>query len=188
MPHVQGTGEGMNSRITPSQLKAIFIHAKQSAIDLFADPINAVMEKYNIDTSLRMAHFLAQIGHESGELRYREEIASGAAYEDRKDLGNTQKGDGRLFKGRGLIQLTGRANYAAYGNDIGVDLLAYPSLVASDDMLCVGVAGWYWNRKGLNKYADVDDIVTITKRINGGLNGIQERRRLLILAKEQLKS
>jgi len=176
------------NEITPEQLSNIFTHAKQSAINLFCDSINETMEKYDIDTPLRQAHFLAQIGHESGELRYREEIASGAAYEGRKDLGNTQKGDGRLFKGRGLIQLTGRANYAAYGNDIGIDLLAYPSLVATDESLCVGVAGWYWNRKGLNGYADADDIVTITKRINGGLNGIQERRRLLILAKEQLKS
>jgi len=174
------------NEITPEQLSNIFTHAKQSTIDLFCDFINETMKEYDISTPLRQAHFLAQIGHESGELRYREEIASGAAYEGREDLGNTQTGDGRLFKGRGLIQLTGRNNYEAYGDDIGVDLLAYPSQVATDERLCVDVAGWYWHKRGLNKYADADNIVTITKRINGGLNGLQDRRRLLALAKDVL--
>ena len=173
-------------RITSEQLREIFVNAKQSAIEEFSEPISQVMETYEINTSLRQAHFLAQIGHESGELRYREEIATGAAYEGRKDLGNTQPGDGRRFKGRGLIQLTGRLNYATYGEDIGIDLTHEPERVATDKDLCVGVAGWYWNRRRLNKYADRDDVITITKRINGGLIGLTDRKRILELAKSVL--
>ena len=165
-------------------LKKIFIHAPN--VGLFALPITLTMDKYLIDTPLRQCHFLAQIGHESGELRYREEIASGKAYEGRKDLGNDRPGDGPLFKGRGLIQLTGRANYESYGEYLGRDLLDNPSLVSEDENLCVDVAGWYWQKRNLNKYADRDDIITITKRINGGLRGLEDRKRLLELAKDVL--
>ncbi len=141
-----------------------------------------------IDSPLRQAHFLAQIGHESGELRFREEIASGEAYEGRADLGNTQPGDGRRFKGRGLIQLTGRANYAEYGRAINreAELLAKPELVASDPELCVDVAGWFWAKRGLNELADRDELTAITRRINGGLNGLEDRRRLYQRAKSLL--
>jgi len=172
--------------LTQEQLREIFTHAKGSAISEFCGPINDVMDAYRINTPLRQAHFLAQIGHESGELRYREEIASGQAYENREDLGNTEPGDGKLFKGRGLIQLTGRANYVQYGEDVGIDLTEDPSQVSDDPHLCVDVAGWFWNKKGLNRYADNDDIKTITRRINGGLNGFTDRERLLKLAKEVL--
>lgn len=172
--------------ITEEQLGRIFIHAKQAAIQAFAAPLNAVMEKYEITTALRQAHFLAQIGHESGELRYREEIASGSAYEGRTDLGNTQAGDGQKFKGRGLIQLTGRANYDAYGKACGRDLLESPREVANDETLCADVAGWFWGRRKLNALADKDDVVAITRRINGGLNGLEDRKRILMLAKAAL--
>ncbi len=173
--------------ITEEQLRKIFIHAKQSSLQAFLTPINAVMEKYDISTPLRQAHFLAQIGHESGELRYREEIASGQGYEGRTDLGNTQAGDGRKFKGRGLIQLTGRANYEAYGSANGLDLRANPQTVAGDEAICADVAGWFWTRRKLNSFADKDDVITITKRINGGLNGLEDRKRILDLAKEALQ-
>ena len=139
-----------------------------------------------IDTPLRQAHFLAHIGHESGHLRYNEELASGAAYEGRANIGNTQPGDGRRFKGRGLIQLTGRANYAAYGEAIGRDLLAAPTLVATDPALAVDVACWFWETRGLNAAADADDIERGTRRINGGLNGIADRRAILARAKRVL--
>jgi len=118
-------------------------------------------------------------------LRYGEEIASGDAYENRRDLGNTQPGDGRRFKGRGLMQLTGRANYAKYGQAIGQDLVTneHWKQVADDPNLAVDVACWYWETRNLNQYADQDDITTITRRINGGLNGLEDRQRLLTRAK-----
>lgn len=143
--------------------------------------LNDCCAKYEINTPLRKAHFLAQVIHESGAFRYKEEIASGAAYEGRKDLGNHLPGDGVKFKGRGLIQLTGRTNYDAYGKHVGEKLTTFPELVATK--YCVDVAGWFWKLKGLNAFADKDDIQTITKRINGGLNGYNDRLGYLIKAK-----
>lgn len=172
--------------ISADGLKKVFIHAKSAMIAEFIDEINATQEKYEINTPLRQAHFLAQVGHESGELRYREEIASGAAYEGRKDLGNTRPGDGRRFKGRGLIQLTGHDNYVLYGRHVGIDLLANPELVAIRTDLCVDVAGWFWHTHNLNGLADQDGIKRITRRINGGFNGLEDRMRILLLAKSIL--
>jgi putative chitinase len=104
------------------------------------------MLESGISTPLRMAHFLAQLAHESGELRYAEEIASGDAYEGRADLGNSEPGDGRRFKGRGLIQLTGRFNYEAYGKTRGKDYTVSnkTDLLANDPFIAVDVSCWYW--------------------------------------------
>lgn len=161
------------------------IDATDANIGKYTAALLANMQSRSISTSLRQAHFLAQVGHESGELRYAEEIASGAAYEGRADLGNTQPGDGPRFKGRGLIQLTGRANYQTYGQAIGKDLVnnAQWTQVATDPNLAVDVACWYWQTHNLNQDADQDDITTITRRINGGLNGLDDRQRLLTRAK-----
>ena len=106
-----------------------------------------------------------------------EELASGAAYEGRKDLGNAQPGDGPRFKGRGLIQLTGRVNYAAYGRSIGVDLTADGNWEQSghDPALAVDAACWFWTKHRLNELADLDDLQTITRRVNGGLIGLEDR-------------
>ena len=146
-------------------------------------PLLEAMKKAEINTPLRQAHFLAQVGHESASLFYVQEIADGKAYEHRADLGNNQPGDGPRFKGRGLIQLTGRANYAAYGAAIGRDLLADPTAVADEPTLAVGVATWFWTRHGLNAHADVDDLLAITRAINGGLNGLDDRATRLKVAK-----
>lgn len=140
--------------------------------------------RFGIDTTLRKAHFLAQVAHESREGRYMEEIASGAAYEGRADLGNTQPGDGRRFKGRGLIQLTGRFNYIAYslaryGDDRAV---RNPEMVARLPDAALA-AGWYWRVRGINALADRDDLEAVTRRVNGGLNGLEDRRRCLARAK-----
>jgi putative chitinase len=126
------------------------------------------MIEAEITTVTRAAAFLGQLAHESGELRYMEELADGTAYEGRKRLGNVHPGDGPRYKGRGPIQLTGRANYRAAGGAIGVDLEGAPTLVASPE---VGfrVAGWYWTLHGLNGRADAFDFAGITKAINGGL-------------------
>ncbi len=171
-------------------LGILYLNAADEGVRSFTAAMADTMAKYNINTPLRQAHFLAQIGHESGELRFREELATGAAYENRRDLGNLTPGDGTRYKGRGLIQLTGRANYAEYSRTGGLnrDVETDPGQVATDDGLCVDVAGWYWDRKGLNALADQDDLETVTRRINGGLNGLEDRRRLLIRAKTLLSA
>src|SRR5690606_4952046 len=128
-----------------------------------------------METNLRLAHFLAQVLHESGSFRYMEEIASGKAYEGRADLGNTQPGDGVRYKGRGPIQITGRANYRYFGRKIGIDIESNPTIAAVPS-IGLHLALEYWKDRGLNALADKDDIETITRRINGGLNGLADRK------------
>ena len=128
-----------------------------------------------MDSELRIAHFLAQLMHESGSFRYMEEIASGAAYEGRADLGNTEPGDGKRYKGRGPLQCTGRANYRLFGRKIGIDLESNPGLAAIPS-IGLHVALEYWKQRSMNALADADDIVAITRRVNGGLNGFDDRK------------
>jgi putative chitinase len=128
-----------------------------------------------LENAKRLAHFLAQLCHESGCMRYMEEIASGSAYEGRADLGNTQPGDGKRFKGRGPIQLTGRANYRAFGRKIGIDLERHPEIAAVPS-IGLHTALEYWKDRGLNTLADADDIRGITRKINGGYNGLDDRQ------------
>lgn len=141
--------------------------------------------KFGINTPLRQAHFLAQCAHESAGMRTTVEYASGKEYEGRKDLGNTQPGDGVRYKGRGLIQLTGRTNYAAYGKKLGVDLVGHPDLAAAFPA-AIETAALYWVDHGLNDLADKDATVAITKRINGGVNGLSQRELYLAKAKKAL--
>lgn len=175
--------------ITAEVLRTAYPYASAKRITLLLPGIVATMAKHEIDqTMLRAAHFLAQVGHESGQLKYMKEIASGAAYEGRKDLGNIYKGDGKRFPGHGLIQCTGRANHQAFSDYMGrPDIMERPSLVATDPMLCCEVAGWYWDRHGLNAMADKDQLTAITKAINGGLNGFEDRLSLLRTAKIALR-
>lgn len=152
--------------MTVDELKRVMPTAKAKAEE-YADILTDVMERYEINTPLRQAAFLAQVGHESIDLRYTEEIASGDAYEGREDLGNTQPGDGRRFKGHGLMQLTGRENHEKYAAHKGVtveEVLAY--LQTPDG--AADVAGWFWTVfRSLNDEADRGDLLTISKRING---------------------
>ncbi len=131
---------------------------------------------------LRLAHFMAQLVHESGGFRYMEEIASGSAYEGRKDLGNTVPGDGKRFKGRGPIQITGRANYRRYGQRIGIDIENHPEIAAVPS-IGLHLALEYWKTNGLNTLADADNVLGITKLINGGTNGLEDRKQHLVKAK-----
>ncbi len=151
--------------------------------------IESAMAEYGITTPARQAAFLAQIGHESGGLHYTTEIwgptAAQSRYEGRKDLGNTQAGDGFRFRGRGLIQTTGRANYLATGAALGVDLIAQPERLA-EPALAARSAAWYWHQHGLNALADMGDFELITRRINGGLNGYAERQALYAAARDVL--
>lgn len=137
--------------------------------------------QFGLDKPHRLAHYICQLAHESGNFRYDEEIASGAAYEGRKDLGNTEPGDGKRFKGRGPIQITGRANYAAFTKwcraniaSVAPDFTAAPDQITTDPW--EGIAPiWYWSTRKLNALADENNIEQITKKINGGLNGFNDR-------------
>src|SRR5450830_1366340 len=155
------------------QLRKIMPTAGARAF-VMLDYLNKTMDEFEINTPARQAAFLAQVGHESGQLRYVRELASGAAYEGRADLGNVIAGDGARFKGRGLLQVTGRANYAACGVALRLDLLARPELLEQTIYACRS-AGWFWQSRGLNALADTGDQERVTRRINGGLNGLADR-------------
>lgn len=170
--------------LTVEQLIKIMPYAKARAAT-FVGPLNDAMREFDINTPARQASFLSQIGHESGQFRYVLELASGAAYEGRKDLGNTQPGDGVRYKGRGLIQITGRANYKACGAALGLDLIGYPELLEQPVNACRS-AGWFWKTRGLNELADAGDQVRVTKRINGGTNGLDDRLALFGVARKVL--
>lgn len=167
--------------ITVEQLKRLAPNGRADILRAVAGG-GAVLDSYGINTPLRICHFLAQVAHESAGFKTTEEYASGAAYEGRKNLGNTQTGDGRRYKGRGLIQLTGRANYRTYGKRLGLDLESHP-ITAAEPALSLQIACEYWKAKGLNALADKDDIAGITRKINGGYNGLDDRKKYLAKAK-----
>lgn len=169
--------------ITLEKLQLAFPRGKEWILQGVVDYQESLAD-YGIDTDLRRQHLLAQLAHESDGFRTTTEYASGAAYEGRRDLGNVHPGDGKRYRGRGLIQLTGRANYVAYSYLFpGDDIVETPEIVAQFPYAWeVSIA--YWSRKNLNKYADLDDIVTITRRINGGLNGLEDRKLRLAKIRE----
>ncbi|EQM66060.1 glycoside hydrolase family 19 protein [Pseudomonas tohonis] len=167
--------------ISEQQLLQIFPNAGRQA-GVFVSPINAAAKRWQINTPKRLAAFLAQVGHESGQLRYVKEIwgptPAQEGYDVRPDLGNTPErdGDGRRYMGRGLIQVTGRANYlkcsiALYGDD---RLVKNPELLEEPEAATAS-AGWFWWVNSLNALADAGRFTDITRRINGGLNGQQDR-------------
>lgn len=172
--------------------------------DKWLDGLNKCFDKYSINTPERQACFLAQVMHESGGFKHLEENLNYSAqalmrtwgsrfpdldtaekYEYKPEkiankvyagrMGNIEEGDGWKYRGRGLIQLTGRENYANFGLNAGVDVLSNPDLLASPEYATLS-AGWYWNKRNLNDLADKMDIEGITKKINGGLNGIEDRK------------
>lgn len=165
----------MTPPLTLKQLLKIIPYAGPRA-GVFLVPITQAMAEFGIDTPLRKSAFLAQVAHESGSLRYTLELDDGEAYEGRADLGNTRPGDGPRYKGRGLIQITGRANYAACSLALYRDprLLTQPELLEAPVAACRSAA-WYWRTHGLNELADAEDFRAITRRVNGGLNGYADR-------------
>ncbi|WP_044871972.1 glycoside hydrolase family 19 protein [Pseudomonas sp. LFM046] len=181
--------------ITKEQLLQILPNAGSKRAALFATAINGAVRRWAIDTPKRMAAFLAQVGHESGHLQYVRELG-GTAYLAKYDtgklaerLGNTPEadGDGQFYRGRGLIQITGRANYLACSLALFSDtrLLAQPQLLEEPDW-AVHSAGWFWNSKGLNPLADTGEFLRITRVINGGTNGLAERREIWARARQVL--
>lgn len=151
--------------------------ATESRIALYFDHLVETLTTFEINTPARIAAFLAQIAHESGSMKYVIELADGKAYEGRKSLGNTQPGDGPKYKGRGLIQITGRNNYTELSKDLEYDFVFHPQDLANPRPACLS-AGWFWKRANLNPLADVvtvESFKKITKKINGGYNGLDDR-------------
>ena len=171
--------------INQQQLLQILPNAGAKA-GVFAPALNTAMQRYQIVGTNRVAAFIAQIGHESGQLVYVREIwgptAAQRGYEGRADLGNTVAGDGLKFRGRGLIQITGRANYAKCGEALGLDLINHPELLEQPQYACMSAA-WFWATNGLNTLADAGDNANIGSIINTGRkgrvpNGAQDRAAL----------
>jgi putative chitinase len=175
----------VDGQLNANVLRILMPLSTDTQANKYFDPLVTAMNANAINTPLRQVHFLAQLGHESASMIYTEELASGQAYEGRKDLGNTQPGDGQRFKGRGLIQITGRANYTAYGNARSSDFITgdNPKLLATDPNTAADCSGWFWDTRKLNDLADQDDVLAITKKINGGTNGLPDRTSRLALAK-----
>jgi len=167
--------------LTLAELLKIMPLSKFNKAELFIAPLNDGMEEFDIVTTKRITSFLAQVGYESGQLRYTREIASGAKYEGRKDLGNTERGDGVKFRGRGLIMITGRSNYRTCGHALGVNLLLNPELLEAP-ALATRSACWFWKTHGCNQLADLGDQMHITRRVNGGENGLAGRLDLFAAA------
>lgn len=191
--------------ITLQQLNSIMPNARSKA-GIFLPALNAAMAEFDISTPARKAAFLSQVGHESGQLLYVRELwgptVAQLRYErdfsaawppkartDRNqlpfDLGNAVAGDGSRYRGRGLIQITGRTNYAACSKALGLDLLAQPALLEQTINACRS-AGWFWQSRGLNPLADAGDQVAVTRRINGGTNGLTDRLALFAVAQRVL--
>ena len=176
-------------KISEANIRLIMGNAKESRIKDFVSSFNTYAEMFGINTPLRAAHYIAQVAHETNELRWLEELASGKDYDTGRkaqQLGNTPQadGDGQRFKGRGYLQLTGRVNYKAYASSkycVG-DLMSHPEWLAKQPG-CQKSAMWFWQSRGLNELADLDKAEAITKRINGGTKGLAQRLYYLRKAK-----
>ncbi|CAA7614872.1 glycoside hydrolase family 19 protein [Magnetospirillum sp. SS-4] len=191
--------------LTTDVLRATVTGARSTDLDRFAAPLAAACAEWGVDTPLRLAAFLAQIAHESGQLRnmaenlnYSAEAllrvfprhfdAAGAeayarqperiaarVYAKRLGNGDEASGDGWRYRGRGLIQVTGRSNYAACGEALGIGLVHVPEMLEQPGPAARSAA-WFWHSNGLNRFADARNIETITRRINGGLTGLEDRK------------
>lgn len=170
--------------MTEDQIRKIMPYSA-GKLSLFLDPISSAMQEFSINTAKRLASFLSQVAVESGELRYTEEIADGSEYEGRSDLGNAQPGDGKRYKGRGLIQVTGRFNYEQCGKALNLDLITSPTLLTTPAGACRSAA-WFWSTRGLNELADLDKFGTITHKINGGYNHLDDRLAYWLRARQTL--
>ncbi|MDW3194821.1 MAG: glycoside hydrolase family 19 protein [Cytophagales bacterium] len=213
-PATPATGDGF---FTAATLAEIMPKASQVNIDKYLGALNGEMSKFDINTPLRAAHFIAQLAHESGSFHYSSENLNYSAsalravfgkyfptdeeaeayarqpekianrvYANRMGNGDESSGEGWKYRGRGLIQLTGKDNYTNCGNATGMDLVNNPDQLADNADAAVAAAGWFWDMRKLNGYADQDDIKAITKRINGGYNGLEDREAYLARAKQVL--
>lgn len=174
-------------------LKIVGSEQHKDRIQAMMPGINETCHRFQINTPLRMAHFFGQILHESGGFRWLREIWGPTDAQSRyeppsrlaSDLGNVSSGDGKRYMGRGVIQLTGRYNYKQFSDAMGIDFLSNPDLVASPQY-AVLVGGWYWDTRKINSAADNDDLLRVTRLVNGGKNGLADRQKYLDRAKKVL--
>jgi putative chitinase len=167
------------------QLRSIYTNAPVKKLKSYLPHLNAAMAEAKINTKLRKAAFLAQLAHESMEFVYMKELGgysyfmkmydiTGSRPSVARALGNTKKGDGARYPGRGPIQITGKHNYRACGKALGLDLVNHPKL-AEKPSVAFRASAWYWRSRGINKAADKGDFQQVTRLINGGLNGYPDR-------------
>lgn len=171
--------------VTRERLLRLAPSADAAIVTGIAEQFGKLAESHAVTTRLRIGHFLAQAAHETDGFRTLEEYGGPAyfiRYEGRRDLGNTQAGDGIRYHGRGIFQLTGRANYRRFGELLGIDLEAEPER-AKEPETSLRVAFAYWTERAINPAADADEIERVTRLINGGRNGLAERARYLAKAK-----
>lgn len=195
--------------ITQENFKTIIPNVNWNYAQQYVILFDSILPKYDIDTPLRKAHFLAQVAHESGGFKFvtenlnysakalygvfrkyfptldaanqyarKPEKIANKVYANRMGNGNETSGDGWRYKGRGLIQLTGKSNYKALSDATGQDFITTPEKVSEPDWALTS-ACWYWQKRKINRYADTDDIHMVTKLINGGYNGLQSREHFL---------
>jgi predicted chitinase len=179
---------GSFPQINEEQLCQIVPNLTREKAATLVAPINKAMMEGEINTPLRQAAFIAQIAHETGEFRWFCELGNDAyfkRYDSRKDLGNTEAGDGLRYRGRGFIQISGRATYASAAQDLKIDLVNNPQEAESPE-IGARIAAWFWKSHDLNSYADKDDFNNITRRINGSLAGFEDRRAYYERAKKVL--
>lgn len=171
--------------LKPEQISEIYQIKCTSKVEEYTKLFIEYLPKYGIVTEEQIRVFIAQIGHESGRLVYTEEIASGSSYEGRKDLGNTQLGDGKRYKGRGLIQITGRDNYKKLSEALGVDFINNPEKLRERKYAVIS-ACWFWKKNKINDLIDgtEEGVRRSTKKINGRYNGLEDRLTLYRKAKE----
>jgi len=171
--------------VTEPKLRRLAPKGSAAIVAGIASGFDRLARGYGVTTQLRICHFLAQAAHETDGFRTLEEYGGPAyfsRYEGRRDLGNTQAGDGIRYHGRGIFQLTGRANYRRFGQLLGIDLEAEPER-AKEPEISLAIAFAYWRERAINAAADADDVAAVTKLINGGRNGLAERTRYLARAK-----
>lgn len=168
--------------LTIEMLRQLAPRGKQSILEGIVDN-QYLLEVDDINPGIRRQMFLAQLAHESDGFKTTREYASGAGYEGRSDLGNVYEGDGRRYRGRGLIQLTGRANYREFSKNLDIDIEANPDVVETFPY-ALEVSTLFWSKRGLNEIADAGDFRRVTKRINGGYNGLADREHYFEIAKQ----
>ena len=179
--------------LSDDRLRQIMPNLDAATLPLYLPALNQAMQVYDVNTALRTAAFIAQLAHESGEFRWMEEIWGPTDAQRRYEppnalaakLGNTEAGDGKRFKERGPIQITGRFNYAKYGGLLGIDLVADPALAATPEV-AFATAGLYWKTNGLHELADAEQFGAITRCLNGGTNGLPNRQKYYATAKAVL--
>lgn len=169
--------------IDAAALRTVCPWLSRSQAKSIAAGLGEGFKKYEITSPKRAAAAVAQFAHESAGFRASTEFASGAAYEGRKDLGNIHPGDGVKFKGRGRIMITGRTNYTAVSKAFGKDFVSNPTLLAQSPWADMASC-WWWKNHGCNELADSGDFVALTRRINGGTNGLADRQQYHAKAKK----